>query len=175
MAHRFMEQNARPARAKHHRHRSRWRRLGIEIDQRLAHGTFGVSLQHLVGEIAVIIASATASVSLLAASILLRDDGQANVHERSYVSGHHAVASRDHHHIVFTRKPTHYLFDAWINVAGKLFKPLQNTHLVGIGKRRNRIGRRIQRTTSFRLRLGRLRLTVSTGTCDAAGGGCRRR
>ena len=162
----FVQQDARPARTQHDRHRPRRRGFRIQIDQRLAHRTFGIAFQYFIGEIAIVVAPATARVPLLAATVLLGNHGEADMHQRPDIRRHHAIASGDHHNIVFAGQAAHHLFHAWIDVAGELLKTLQNAHLVGIGKRRNGIARCVQCPTGFRLR--RRGLGIAAGARNAA-------
>ena len=73
-------------------------------------------------------------MTLFAATVLLGNHGKADMHQRAHVSCHHAVATCHHYYIVFTGKAAHYLFHAGIDVAGELFKALEDAHFFGILK-----------------------------------------
>ena len=73
MPDRLVQQNARPARSEHDRHRARGRVACIQIQQRLVDGLGGIIMQQRVAEITVVDARATAGHALLATAVLFDD------------------------------------------------------------------------------------------------------
>ena len=100
----FMQQNTRPARPQHHRHRAGRRRPRRQIGHGLVHRLGRVVAQDVVGKIGVVETSAAAGAALFAAAIVLGDDLQRQPDQRTHVRGQHAVGTRDQHDFVFARQ-----------------------------------------------------------------------
>ena len=148
---RFVQQDARPAVAEHHRHLARRRIACRQIQERLVDRTHRIFSRNLIREVAVIGATAAARRSLLATAVLFHDDVHRHAHERTHVGGHEAVAARDHDGFVFGRERRHYLHDARIARSGDLLDAFEERHLRRIFQGRQRITPVVQRVRHGRV------------------------
>ena len=102
MPHRLVEEDARPARAQHHRELARGRLDGVELDHGLAHGLGRVVAPALVLEEEVEgDATAAAIAAHLALAVLFHDHGDVEPGQRPDIA--HRPAGRrgdEHHHVL---------------------------------------------------------------------------
>ena len=146
MAHRLVQQHARPAVAQHHRHRARRRIDRFQIHQRLAQGFLAAALRAVAAQqFGVVVASAVAGAGRLAAAVLLHDHLGVEAHQRPDVAGNHAVAAGDEHRV--DRGAERYRDLAHARVGGAQ-QPVDAAHrfeFFGVAVGVDRIGRDIQR------------------------------
>src|SRR5690348_2141219 len=96
VANSLVEQDSRPAGAEHHRHLAGRRGDGFEIGQRLAERNVDRTVPlGFFEQASVEIAAAQAVIAGLAASVLLRDDLDAETHERTDVRGDETMVADD--------------------------------------------------------------------------------
>ena len=139
MAHRFVQQDARPARAQHHGHFARGCGARVEVDQRRAHGVV-----HVFGDLGIVKireakAPAAAGRAHLAAAVLLNNHGDRQTHQRAHIGCQRAIGARHQHHVVLTGQPRHDLGHTGVLGAGKLVNLGQQLDLGRAVERRNRV------------------------------------
>ena len=88
MANGFMQEYPGPASTQNHRHGSGRCRFCVEIDESLMDRFFGIVFQDIIGEIGVIEPPTTTCNTLLATTILLRDDLQRDSYQWSDIRCH---------------------------------------------------------------------------------------
>ena len=105
VAHRLVQQHARPAGPQHHRHIAGRRRHRAEVDQRHAHRFFGVSIgAHLTidgfREVVIAETAAAAAGTALTLAILLHQHADGEAHQWANIRRQRAVGSRHQHLLV---------------------------------------------------------------------------
>ncbi len=146
VAHGLVEQNAGPTRAQHDLHRAGGRVHGLEVDERLAHRLARIAERAFgIEEIAVAHATPAPGTALLAPTVLLRDHGHVQTHERAHVRRHQAVAARHQHHLVDAGEAGHDLLHARIRPPRLRLDALQELHLGLVAQAGQGVGRGVER------------------------------
>ena len=171
VAHRLVQQHARPAGTQHHRHRPGGRVHRFQIDQRLAQGLAGELLRlAAIEKLGIRIAPAETGVTRFAAAVLLHDHLDVHAHQRPYVRGQHAVAARDQHRVHATGKADRHLLHARIGRTQQLVDDAQRFDLGVVVQRIDRVVAGIQRTAAAaHQRVRRMRAAIAGDRARGAG------
>ena len=171
MAHRFVQQHARPAGAQHHGHRPGGRVHRFQVDQRLAQG-FARELLGLaaVEKFRVGVAPAEPSIARFAAAVLLHDHLDVHAHQRTYVRGQHAVAARDQHGVHATGQTDRNLLNARIGRTQQFVYDAERFDLGVVVQRIDGIVAGVQRMAAAAYqRMRRMRVAVAGDRPRGAG------
>ena len=131
MADRFMQQDARPAGAEHHRQHPRRGGDCRKVHQRHAHGFFrpGISPHvALLGgeEIVIAKASTAAAAAALTLAILFHQHADRKAHQRANVRGEGAVGGGHQNQLINTGQAGGYFLDAFVGGTGHAINATQN-------------------------------------------------
>ena len=148
MPDRLMQQDARPTRTEHDRHRARRRRRSVEVHERAAHRLMHQLFPTLVfDEPRETVATAAAAIALLPTAVVFDDHRHIQTNERTHIGGHRPVARHHQHDLVRTRQARHHLLHSRIAPRFDI-DLLQQAHLVRIAQSLDRIMRQVQLMTA---------------------------
>ncbi len=146
-----MQQDAWPARPKHHGHRAGRGWPCVQVHQRRSHRVSRIFLQQGISEIGVAITSTATAAASFAAAVLFDDDCYRESYQRPDIGGNHTIATGHQHHIVFSGEAGHHLHHTRILGARHALYPFQQFDLFGGVQRHQRIVRQIQGTAAVLL------------------------
>ena len=161
MAHRFVQQHARPAGAEHHRHFASRCRARLQIGQRGADGFVDIAGDHRIVEIRQAETAATAERTDLAPSVLLGNHRDRQANQRPHVGGQGAIEPGDQHHVVLAGQAGHDLHHARVLGAGQLLHLFQQRDFGRAVERTNGVVRQIQRARTSHAARGQLDLAAA--------------
>ena len=147
MPDRLVQQHSGPTRSEHHGRGARRRGLRVEIDQRLTHrlARVGAGAVFRVGEVVVVVASASAGRCLLAPPVTFDDDAHVHPHQRAHVAGEGAVAGRDEDPAVFAGEADDDLVHVRVELPGFRVDALQQGDTRALVERLDRIEGGVER------------------------------
>ncbi len=145
MPDRFVQQDARPARAEHDRHLARGRRLALDVQQCLAQRFVHRLLQvGLVQQRGVAESAAAAVAAAFAPAVLLDDDGHAEPDQRPQVGDPCPVGADDLHRLPLAAEAGHDLLDPRVAPARVSVEPGQRGGPVGKARAGKRVRVRVE-------------------------------
>ncbi|MCY1416290.1 hypothetical protein D9M71_317940 [compost metagenome] len=172
MAHGFVQQHARPARAQHYRQGTGRCRDRFQIHQGLAQGLAGIAHHPLLGEVAVIGTPATALPTAFTTAVLLDDHADVEAHQRAYVGSQAAIGRGNQNAFPDPGHAHADLLNARVQGTGGGIDTLKQLDLFGTAEHVQRVVRGIQ--SGHLLAAEGLHRAVLPGTGNRTGGtGCR--
>jgi hypothetical protein len=171
VADRFVQQDAGPAGAEHHRHFAGRRRFGGQVDAGLMHRALGIVAQHRIAEVGVVEAPAAARGTLLAPPLFFHDHGHRHPHQGPHVGRHAAVGTRHQHHFPGAGNVGHDFAHPRVEGPRHGFEAFQQLDLGGVVERGDRVAGGIQRGRGL---AGAQHRCQALGAGGGDGTGCRR-
>ena len=168
MADRLVEQDARPARAEHDRHRAGGGVDRVEVGERLAGGLAREAFGAAVGERRERQPSAAAVGALLAVRAALRNAGDGQMDQRTDVADEDARRVHDEHDAVLDAETGEHVGDGRVRGAGRGVEPLEEGDLVGERRVDGRFGERVEVVRRARPARHRQRRIIRTLVGDEA-------
>ena len=118
MTDRFVQQNAWPARAEHHRHAAGRSVDGFQIHPRLAQGFVGQRFQPLAfNQLGQIEAPTAAGITLFAPAVLLQNQADIKTHQGPHIGRANTVAAGNQYRVDHRHQTQHHLADPAIGIA----------------------------------------------------------
>ena len=167
MADRLVQQNPRPTRSQHHRHRTRGRGYRLEIHEPLAN-RFASELQRLVArhQIRQRVTATHTGVALLTATVLLDEHRNIEAHQRPHIGGKLTFAGSDQHDVVYRGNARRHVNDARIDATRLAIHSLEPRNFILRRQRSVRIRGQIE--LMARLRSPRFHPPLATLNRDCA-------
>ncbi len=133
VAHRLVQQHARPAGAEHHGHGAGGSVRGLQVGQCEAHRLAGEAERPvLLDEVVEAPPGAAAARALLAAVSVLGDDADVQAHQGPHVGGQGAVVGHHQHQVMGGHQTGDNLLHARVLAPGLLVDPVQQGDLVRV-------------------------------------------
>ena len=145
VAHRLVQEHARPTRTEDHRHLTGRRRACIQVGQRRMHGFVHIGLDHRIVEIGQTKTTTAATAAGLTAAALLGNHRHRQADQRAHIGGQRAVGACDQHPGVFGGGASHHRHHARVLGSGEFFDLLQQAHLGRTVQGGHRVQRGVER------------------------------
>jgi len=129
VAHRLVQQDARPSRTENHAQLPSRCRARLEVEQGQIDRLVDMVVQLFLAEVVQIETSAASAVALLPAPLVFNNHTDRKAYERTHIGRDAAVESRNQHHIPFGCKRSHDLPNAQIAATRVAFNFMQKRDL----------------------------------------------